>query len=67
MSKRGAMSGSRRQRRAYEAFLKKMDPQGYKEYKEGSIQRGIELHQQHEDRVKLQNQKSADIIDFDNL
>lgn len=35
---------ARKQKRAYERFLKKTNPLGYKEYKSTSIKRGKEIH-----------------------
>lgn len=51
------MSQSRRQRRAYEKFLKKTNPQAYKEWKEDSINRGKQIHQEHIDSSAIENDK----------
>lgn len=50
-------SQSRKQRRAYEKFLKKTNPQAYKEWKADSINRGKQLHQEHLDNIAIDSTK----------
>ena len=38
------MKTSRKERRAYEKFLKKSDPERYKQYKKDVIKNGKEIH-----------------------
>lgn len=45
-------SQSRRQRRAYELWLKKNNPSAYKQWKSQSFQRGKTLSQEFEDKVR---------------
>jgi hypothetical protein len=40
-------SQARKQRRLYEAYLKKFHPAQYREYKAGVIARGKQIHEQH--------------------
>lgn len=54
-------SQSRKQRRAYEKFLKKTNPQAYKEWKSDSINRGNQIHQEHLDNIAIDSTK----IDLD--
>lgn len=48
MSKRAPQSQSRKQRRAYEKILKKMDSASYTEFKKDSLKRGQEIHRQNQ-------------------
>jgi hypothetical protein len=45
-------SQARKQRRAYEKFLKKTNPTAYKEWKSESIKRGNEIHQANVESVR---------------
>jgi hypothetical protein len=63
-------SQPRKQRRAYEKFLKKHDPKAYKEWKSKSAERGKEIHREHLDNIKIAEESSdrqSEIIDYENL
>ena len=45
-------SQSRRQRRAYELWLKKVDPAQYREWKKDSLMRGKATHEENEEQVR---------------
>ena len=49
---RKPQSQSRAQRRAYEAFLKKTNPQAYKQWKAESIERGNQIHESNVEGVR---------------
>ena len=56
MSKRSPQSQSRKQRRAYEKILKKMDSASYTEFKKDSLKRGEEIHRQNQ-QDQLRNEE----------
>lgn len=63
-------SQSRKQRRAYEKFLKKTNPEAYVEWKSESINRGKQIHQEHLDNIAMDVDKinqDSEIIDYDKI
>lgn len=54
------MSQPRRQRRAYELWLKKNNPQAYKEWKSNSVARGRQIHEQN---VEAQRNAEAENLE----
>lgn len=55
-------SQARKQRRLYEAYLKKFHPAQYKEYKAGVIARGKKLHEQHVESTRKQEEAYYEAI-----
>lgn len=49
------MSASRKQRRMYEKFLKKLSPTKYAEWKSQSKERGEQLHKEHIYKIQENN------------
>lgn len=52
-----SQSNSRTQRRSYEKWLKKTNPQAYKEWKLNSVERGSRLHQENVESVRKSHEE----------
>lgn len=58
-------STAKRQRRAYELWLKKTNPAAYKEWKSQSIQRGIQLQNAQSESVRKMEEEHLEKIQTD--
>ena len=58
-------STAKRQRRAYELWLKKTNPTAYKEWKSQSVQRGKQLHEAQTEAVRKAEEERLEKIQTD--